>query len=63
MKDFGNSSFGPVTLPIILNTGSNLIVGTFANLPEGGSIVVEQNTFYATYHGGDGNDLYLTNVP
>jgi hypothetical protein len=63
MKDFGNSSFGLVTLSIILNTSSNPIVGTFANLPEGGSIAVGQNTFYATYHGGDGNDLDLTNAP
>jgi autotransporter-associated beta strand protein len=63
MKDIGNSSFGPVNLPIINNTTSEPIIGTFANLPEGGSIVVGQNTFYATYHGGDGNDLYLTTVP
>src|SRR5262249_50941660 len=63
MKDFGHSTFGPVNLPIINNTGTAPIAGTFANLPEGGSIVVGQNTFYATYKGGDGNDLYLTNVP
>jgi autotransporter-associated beta strand protein len=63
MKDFGNSSFGAVTLPIIVNTSGTPIVGTFANLPEGGSIVVKQNTFYATYHGNDGNDLILTTVP
>src|SRR5262249_51737813 len=63
MKDFGNSSFGPVNLGIINNTGSGPIVGEFANLPEGGSITVGQNTFYATYNGGDGNDFELTNVP
>lgn len=63
MRDLGNSSFGEVNLGIINNTGSNPIVGTFSNLPEGGSIVVGQNTFYATYHGGDGNDLLLTTVP
>lgn len=63
MTDAGNSSFGGVNLPIINNTSSTPIAGTFANLPEGGSIVVGQNTFYATYHGGDGNDLFLTTVP
>ncbi len=53
----------PVNFPIINHTGAARIAGTFANLPEGGSIVIGQNTFYPTYHGGDGDDFYLTNVP
>jgi fibronectin-binding autotransporter adhesin len=63
ITDVGNSSFGPVNLIMINNTGSLPIAGEFSNLPEGGSITVGQNTFYATYHGGDGNDLLLTTVP
>ena len=35
------------------------IAGRFANLPEGGTIVVGNNTYVATYRGGDGNDLLL----
>jgi hypothetical protein len=63
INDLGNSSFGSVNLGIINNTSATPIAGTFANLPEGGSIVVGQNTFYASYHGGDGNDFFLTTVP
>ncbi len=33
------------------------------NLPDGGSITVGNNTFQASYEGGDGNDLTLTVVP
>ena len=63
VKDIGNSSFGPVNLTIIVNTSSQPIAGEFANLPEGGSITVGMNTFYASYHGGNGNDFTLTTVP
>ncbi len=39
------------------------ISGTFANLPDGGTITVGNNTFQANYEGGDGDDLTLTVVP
>ncbi len=42
---------------------SSPIVGTFMNLPDGGTITVGNNTFQADYEGGDGNDLTLTVVP
>ena len=63
INDMGNSPFGPVNLVIIVNTGTLPIAGEFANVPEGGTIVAGQNTYYASYHGGDGNDFTLTTVP
>ena len=39
------------------------IIGTFMNLPDGGTITAGSNTFQANYEGGDGNDLTLTVVP
>ena len=39
------------------------IIGTFMNLPDGGTITAGNNTFQANYEGGDGNDLTLTVVP
>ena len=36
------------------------IAGTFANLPDGATIKIGNNTFQANYEGGDGNDLTLT---
>ena len=44
------------------NKSSKPISGTFANLPDGGSVIVGSNTFQANYEGGDGNDLTLTVV-
>jgi hypothetical protein len=57
------------TLPIgtkfavLNNTSATPIAGTFANLPDGGTITVAGTTFQANYQGGDGNDLTLTVVP
>ncbi len=45
---------------VISNTSANPISGTFANLPDGSTITVGNNTFQANYEGGDGNDLTLT---
>ena len=48
------------TATVISNTSATPISGTFANLPDGGTITVGNNTFRANYEGGDGNDLTLT---
>jgi autotransporter-associated beta strand protein len=48
---------------VIDNMGTTAIVGTFSNLPDGGTLTVGSNTFVADYEGGDGNDLTLTVVP
>lgn len=45
---------------VISNTSANPISGTFANLPDGGTITTGLTTFQASYEGGDGNDLTLT---
>ena len=51
------------TVIAISNTAATPIVGTFANLPDAGTITVGSTTFQANYEGGDGNDLTLTVVP
>ena len=48
---------------VIYNTAATPIAGTFANLTDGATVVVGNNTFQANYEGGDGNDLTLTVVP
>ena len=48
------------TATVISNTSTTPISGTFANLPDGGTITAGHNTFKANYEGGDGNDLTLT---
>jgi autotransporter-associated beta strand protein len=50
-------------LIVLNNTSSDPISGAFANLPDGGMIAAGNNTFQASYSGGDGNDLTLTVVP
>jgi len=47
---------------VIANTSANSIAGTFSNLPDQ-STFTKGNTYRASYHGGDGNDLTLTVVP
>lgn len=47
----------------ISNTSGEQINGTFANLPDGSTLVVGRNTLEVSYSGGDGNDLTLTLVP
>jgi autotransporter-associated beta strand protein len=48
---------------VITNNGAAAILGSFSNLPDGGTIKIGNNTFQANYEGGDGNDLTLTVVP
>ena len=48
---------------VINNTAATPISGTFANLADGSTVIVGNNTFQADYEGGDGNDLTLTVVP
>ena len=55
----GTASVGTV-FTIMESTGDTPISGTFANLPDGGTIIAGNNTFQANYEGGDGNDLTLT---
>ena len=38
------------------------IVGTFDGLPEGASLTIGNTPFTISYHGGDGNDVVLTQV-
>jgi hypothetical protein len=40
-----------------------LIAGVFANVADGGTVTVGNNTFQANYKGGDGNDMTFTVVP
>jgi autotransporter-associated beta strand protein len=60
---------GNQTLPmgtvftVISNTATTRIAGFFANLPDGSTFTVGNNTFQVSYEGGDGNDLTLTVVP
>lgn len=56
-------SFAPtegMTFPIINNDGSDLITGTFANLPQGATLNIGGLVFRVSYVGGDGNDVVLT---
>ena len=48
---------------VIDNTSAAAIAGAFANLPDGGTITIGNNTYQANYEGGDGNDLTLTVIP
>jgi autotransporter-associated beta strand protein len=51
------------TFTAIRNTAETPFSGAFANLVDGSTITVGNNTFQASYEGGDGNDLTLTVVP
>jgi hypothetical protein len=46
----------------IRNSSPNAIIGTFANLPDAGTVTINFNTFQVNHEGGDGNDLTLTVV-
>jgi T5SS/PEP-CTERM-associated repeat protein len=48
---------------VIENRGGSPIVGTFAGVPEGGTVTASGITFAATYLGGGGHDFVLTAVP
>lgn len=61
LYDGGSAVLTPgAVFTIINNTAETPISGTFANLPDAGSVTVGVNTFQASYEGGDGNDLTLT---
>jgi hypothetical protein len=59
--DTGTIAPGTV-FTVINNTAATPIVGTFDNVPDGGTVTVGSNTFQANYEGGNGNDLTLTVV-
>jgi autotransporter-associated beta strand protein len=64
VTDLGNTVLAPGTVfTAVNNSGATPIAGTFANLPDGSTLVIGVNTYQATYEGGDGNDLTLTVVP
>jgi hypothetical protein len=51
------------SLTIINNDGTDAVVGTFANLPEGANFSSPFGlAFRITYRGGDGNDIVVTRV-
>jgi hypothetical protein len=52
-----------LVLTLVSNASANPISGTFSNLPDGGIVTINGNTFQASYSRGDGNDLTLTVVP
>jgi autotransporter-associated beta strand protein len=63
-NEVGSAALPPGTVfTVISNTSNKPISGTFSNLPEGGSITVGNNTFQASYTGGDRNDLTITVLP
>ncbi len=45
---------------IVNNDGADPVSGTFTALPEGGSVTNAGVVFTISYHGGDGNDIVLT---
>jgi hypothetical protein len=48
------------TFTIVNNDGSDAVSGTFAGLPQGGTIVGGGRLFTISYTGGTGNDVVLT---
>lgn len=58
----GNMRTG-AAVTVIDNTAATAIFGTFAGLPDGGTLTIGRNTLQANYEGADGNDLTLTVVP
>jgi hypothetical protein len=62
--DIRNGTLPPGTVfTVIDNTAATSIGGAFANLADGSTFTIGNNTFQASYSGGDGNDLTLTVVP
>src|SRR5205085_7535931 len=45
---------------IIANDGTDPVVGSFFQMPEGTELQVGGGTMQISYHGGDGNDVVLT---
>ena len=63
-QDRGTTVLAPgTTFTVINNIGARRIKGTFSNLPDGSTIIIGNNTYQASYEGGDGNDLTLTVLP
>jgi autotransporter-associated beta strand protein len=63
LVDNGNTVLpSGTTFTVINNTAVSPIVGTFDNLPDSSMITIGNNTYQASYSGGDGNDLTLTVV-
>jgi len=64
---FGDVGNGMLThgivFTVINNIAANPIIGTFSNLPDGGTFTSNGNTYQVNYDGGDGNDLTLTVIP
>jgi hypothetical protein len=44
------------------NDGTDAVQGTFAGLSEGTSVALGNHSYRISYHGGDGNDVALTDV-
>jgi len=49
-------------ITLLSNTDDSPIAGTFAGLPEGGTLYLEGHLFSISYQGGDGNDIVLSRV-
>jgi autotransporter-associated beta strand protein len=47
------------TFTIVSLAAGKTVTGTFAGLPEGGTLELARQRFQITYHGGDGNDVVL----
>lgn len=61
--DLGLGTWTGGSIIAIDNTSAGAIVGTFAGLNEGDTVMVGANAFTVTYFGGDGNDFALQVVP
>jgi hypothetical protein len=48
------------TFAVISNDGGDPVIGHFAGLAEGAHVVAGGKVFSVSYHGGDGNDVVLT---
>jgi autotransporter-associated beta strand protein len=61
--DLGTGTLTPGTVfTVIDNTAANAILGQFANLADGSTQTIGNNTYLVSYSGGSGNDLTLTVV-
>jgi hypothetical protein len=48
---------------VISNDGTDPVVGTFTDAPEGSFVGLDRGQFRITYHGGDGNDVVISALP
>ncbi len=58
-----NLTFTPAVgsaFTLIQNDGKDAVVGTFAGLAQGATLVLDGMTFQISYVGGTGNDVVLT---